>query len=55
MLGVVVLAYGVAMPTGLIAAYKTIKTHHKWWAVITIYAVVQTVPILYFLFAAFFE
>ena len=53
MLGIVVLAYGVAMPTGLFAAYKAIKTHHKWWAAITIYAVVQAVPIFYFLVVPF--
>src|SRR3989344_2471824 len=40
------LAYAVAVPTGLFAAYRAIMTHHKWWTAITIYAVVQNITLL---------
>lgn len=39
------IVYIIATVAGFIAMYKAIKTHHKWWAAITIYAVMQASPL----------
>jgi len=54
-LALILFGYFVATVTGIIAMYKAIKTHHKWWTVITIYAVVQAISLAYLLLVGFFE